>query len=73
MAGVEGNVIASFIIDEEGFLTSIEILQSPSETLSEEVRRVFNSSPIWTPGEQRGNKVAVKYTLPVQFSINNEE
>ena len=39
--------------------------------LADEARRVIASSPAgaWTPGEQRGEKVRVKYTLPVDFYL----
>lgn len=62
-----GNVIASFVIDEQGQLGQIGILKSPHNLLSEEVIRVLKSSPKWTPAQQRGVNVSLKYTIPVLF------
>ncbi len=64
-----GRVVASFVIDCEGNLTQIRILQSPDPLLSDEVIRVLSASPRWSPGEQQGTKVRVIYTMPVDFRV----
>lgn len=69
--GVKGRVVLSFVIDKDGRLTNIEVLQSPDRTLSEEAVRVLNGSPKWSPGKQRNQVVRVKYTLPVDFRMQN--
>ena len=40
-------------------------------SLSEEAIRVLNKSPKWSPGKQRNQVVRVKYTLPVDFRVQN--
>ena len=64
-------VIVSFIVEKDGSVSNILVLQSPDKLLADEARRVIASSPAgaWTPGEQRGEKVRVKYTLPVDFYL----
>ena len=37
--------------------------------LEKEALRVVNSLPVWTPGERKGKKVAVYYTLPITFRL----
>ena len=71
---IQGRIIATFIIEKDGSINQIEVLQSPSESFSKEVRRVLESSPegAWTPGMQRGKNVRVKYTIPIDFRINND-
>ena len=69
--GVKGRVVLSFVIDKDGRLTNIEVLQSPDRTLTEEAVRVLNKSPKWSPGKQRDQVVRVKYTLPVDFRMQN--
>ena len=69
--GISGRVIMSFVIERDGTLTNIEILQSPDRSLAEEATRVVKSSPKWEPGMQRNQPVRVKYTLPVVFTIQN--
>ena len=51
--------------------TNIVVLQTPDRSLSEEAIRVLNQSPKWSPGKQRSQTVRVKYTLPVDFRIQN--
>lgn len=64
---IEGKVVALFVIEKDGQLTSVKILQSPDQLLSDELIRVLYSSPKWTPGMQKGKNVRVKYTIPVTF------
>lgn len=67
--GIGGRVVLSFVVEKDGSVSSIEKLQSPDASLWEEARRVIASSPKWKPGEQRGQIVRVKYTLPVDFRL----
>ena len=68
--GIEGRVVLSFIVERDGSVSTIELLQSPDRILSEEARRIVASSPQWTPGRQKGHLVRVKYTLPVDFRFS---
>lgn len=69
--GIQGRVVLSFVIEKDGRLTNVEVLQTPDRSLSEEAIRVLNKSPKWTPGKQRNQTVRVKYTLPVDFRVQN--
>lgn len=71
--GIEGRVVLSFIVECDGSVSTIQLLQSPDRILSEEARRVVSSSPKWTPGRQNGHLVRVRYMLPVDFSIPKKE
>ena len=71
--GIEGRVVLSFIVERDGSVSTIELLQSPDRILSEEARRAVSSSPKWTPGRQKGHLVRVRYMLPVDFSIPKKE
>ena len=68
---IQGRVVLSFVIDKDGRLTNIEVLQSPDRSLAEEAIRVLNKSPKWSPGKQRNQTVRVKFTLPVDFRVQN--
>ncbi len=68
---IAGRVTLSFVIEKDGSLTNIEVMQSPDRSLSEEAIRVLKTSPKWEPGKQRNQPVRVKYTLPVAFQIRN--
>lgn len=67
--GISGRVVLTFVIEKDGRLTNIQVLQTPDRSLSEEAIRVLQQSPKWSPGKQRNQPVRVKYTLPVDFRI----
>ena len=69
--GINGRVVCSFVVEKDGSLTEFDVLQSPDKSLADEVVRILKTSPKWEPGEQRGEKVRVKYTVPIVFSIGN--
>ena len=68
---IQGKVFASFVVDENGKVGKAKILKSieGSKNIDTEVLRVIGLFPDWIPGEQRGKKVAVQYTLPVAFKL----
>ena len=70
--GIKGRVVCSFVVEKNGSLTDFDVLQSPDKSLADEVVRILKTSPKWEPGEQRGEKVRVKYTVPIVFSIGNK-
>jgi len=65
--GEQGRVIVQFVIDETGKIIEVEIFHSVSPALDKEAIRLIKSMPKWTPGEHEGEKVRVRYTLPVNF------
>lgn len=73
-AKVEGRVLFSFVVEKDGSLSEFDVLRAPNKSLAEEAERVFKASPKdWTAGEQNGNKVRVKLTVPLIFKIPNAE
>ncbi|MFR9621060.1 MAG: energy transducer TonB [Rikenellaceae bacterium] len=67
--GIAGNVVVSFVIEKNGKLSNIEVLATPDKSLSNEVIRVLNMSPMWTPARQNNQIVRLKFTLPIAFKI----
>lgn len=68
-AGTQGRVIASFIVEKDGSVSSAKVQKSVSEELDAEALRVVNAMPKWTPGMQKGQVVRVKYTIPITFRL----
>lgn len=68
-----GKVLATFVIEKDGSVSNVGIFRSPDESLAEEVRRVIESAPKWTPGKQRGEAVRVKFVVPIDFAISTEK
>ena len=67
-AGIEGRVIVQFVVDERGNVVDPVVVRSPNDLLSEaaltEVRTLK-----FTPGQQRGRPVKVRFSLPVTFRL----
>ncbi|MBR6191830.1 MAG: TonB family protein [Prevotella sp.] len=71
--GVQGRVIASFVVEEDGSITNANIAKSVDPLLDAEALRVVNAMPNWTPGMQSGKAVRVKYTLPFTFKLDGKK
>ena len=67
--GIQGNVVIKFVVEKDGKLSNIQVLQSPDKTLADAAVQVLQKSPKWKPGKQRNKPVRVTYTLPVSFKI----
>lgn len=65
----EGRVIINMVIDETGRISNVKIVRSISPSLDAEAIRVVSNMPKWEPGQQRGQAVAVEYTLPIVFRL----
>jgi protein TonB len=70
--GVQGKVFVSFIIEKDGHLSNITIERGPGFGLNEEALRVLKKAPAWKPGVQNGQKVRVKYTIPINFQLSDQ-
>ena len=69
--GLSGRVTVQFVINQDGSIVDAEVIRGVDPSLDREALRVVNSMPKWTPGKQRGKPVRVRYTLPVQFRLQN--
>ncbi|WP_420147122.1 TonB family protein [Spirosoma sp.] len=70
-AGVQGRVFVSFVVCTDGTLCDYEVIKSINKSVDEEAVRVVKAmSGRWKPGIQRGEKVRVKYNLPINFTLN---
>lgn len=67
---IEGKVVVGFVVDKKGKIQSPRIVRSISPELDQEALRVIKSMPKWTPGKQKGKKVAVSYNVPINFKID---
>ena len=71
--GAQGRVIVQFVVNKDGSIVDANVVKSVSPELDAEALRVVQSMPKWIPGEQRGEKVRVQFTLPVQFKLPKAE
>ena len=68
-AGLQGRVIATFVVMKDGSISNTTIAKSVSPELDEEALRVLNAMPNWIPGTQNGEAVNVKYAVPITFAL----
>lgn len=71
--GLQGRVMVSFDICEDGVVRNVKVLRGVHETLDAEAVRVISSSPKWEPGMQDGKPVKVSFSFPVIFKLNGDE
>ncbi len=64
---ISGKIVLSFVVEKDGSVDNLELLESNHPDFTRESLRVVRSAPNWTPGIQNGEFVRVKYTLPILF------
>jgi len=69
--GIEGKVVVRFLINKFGKVEKAEIVRGLYPSVDAEGLKVVNSLPDWIPGEHKGEKVSVYYTLPISFKLDN--
>jgi TonB family protein len=72
-ANVSGRVFLSFIVTTAGEIKNVEVLKGIGFGTDEEALRVVAAMPRWQPGSQGGVPVNVKYNLPINFQLEEEE
>lgn len=66
---IHGKIILGFVIEKDGTLTNVKVLQGIGGGCDEEAVRVIKISPPWLPGVQYGIPVCVPYTVPITFTV----
>ena len=62
-----GNIYISFIVDKSGKITNASIAKGIDPVYDKAALDVIKKMPRWTPGEQFGKPVSVKYDLPIKI------
>lgn len=65
--GIGGRVLVGFVVNKNGSITDVKIVQSVNDLLDAEAMRVVKSMPVWNPGLQDGETIKVSYTIPIAF------
>jgi len=65
----QGTVYVQFVVNTNGSIQDCVILKGVSGLLDAEAIRVVRLMPPWSPGEQAGKKVRVRYVIPINFRI----
>ena len=67
-AEIEGKVIIEFIVDKNGNVVDMKIIQSVNDKLDEIALNAVKDLK-FTPGKQRGKPVKVKMKIPINFRL----
>lgn len=69
---IQGKVILRFIIEADGSVSNVSVLQSVSPELDDEAVRVIKGMPKWQPGWQGGKFVRVYFNIPISFKLRKQ-
>jgi len=67
--GISGKVYVQFAVNKNGKVVDAIVVRGVDPALDKEAIRVVMSSPIWSPGKQRGKPVKVQFTFPINFVL----
>lgn len=68
-ANIQGRVFMSFSVMPDGSITNVEVKKGIGFGCDEEAVRVIKMMPKWNPGKQNGRAVRVRFSLPIQFQL----
>jgi len=66
---VQGKVMVEFVVEKDGSLTNMKIVQKLGNGLDEEALRLIAKGPKWLPAEYNGSPIRQKMILPVVFQL----
>jgi TonB family protein len=64
---IEGTMVGAFVVSASGEVSRIDIVQSLSPSLDQELKRVLGLLPAFAPGEIEGKRVPVLYLVPFRI------
>jgi len=67
--GIQGQVFVQFVVDKTGEIRDINIIRGVDPSLDNEVIRVVEAAPDWTPGKHQGKNVNVIISTAVNFQL----
>jgi periplasmic protein TonB len=67
--GIEGRVYVQFVVEEDGSLSNIKVVQGIGGGCDEETVRVLSTSPKWIPAKSKGKTVKCRVRLPFAFRL----
>lgn len=67
--GVEGTVRVEFVVNKDGSISHVKVVQGIGAGCDEEAIRIVKQSPKWIAGIHKGNPVTTKSLIPISFKI----
>lgn len=66
---IEGKIVVSFIIDAEGGVQDIKMVQTLNSEIDIAAMKLFMQMPKWKPGVKDGQPCATMIAVPIHFEI----
>lgn len=71
-AGVKGTVQVRFIVEKDGSLSNIDVINDLGHGTGEAAVNLLKKAPKWEPGTQNGKPVRVAYTVPINLDLSRK-
>ncbi len=71
--GVAGTIYLSFVVNADGTISNVKTEKGiwNGERLAKEAEMALLAMPLWLPGLENGNPVAVRKRIPLKFILKN--
>ncbi|MBN2164907.1 MAG: TonB family protein [Marinilabiliaceae bacterium] len=66
---IQGRVFVSFYINKEGKEVDIKLERGKHPLLDRAAINQVANMPYWTPGKKKGKLSKIKYTVPINFTL----
>lgn len=66
---IQGKVVAEFIVNKDGSVTDVRVVQSLNAACDREALRVLSMMPRWTPGIENDQPCRTKVCIPIIFRL----
>ena len=66
---ISGTVILKYVVDQKGYLTDIEVIQSVSKLLDKTSIKVMKKMKRWIPGKIDGKNIKIVYRQPFNYRL----
>ena len=66
---IQGRVVAQFIVNKDGSISDLILVEKVSPELDREALRVLRMMPKWTPGVMDAKPCRTKVCIPVVFKL----
>jgi TonB family protein len=66
---VQGTVLVGFTVNQQGEVRDVRVEKGLSTDLDEATVAAVKTLPLFRPGKQGGQNVAVRYTLPIRWAL----
>jgi len=69
---VQGKVLLSFIVEKDGTISEVKVVDGLGSGTDEEAVRLLENSPKWKPATSGNKPVRVQYDLPINFALKDD-